>query len=59
MTKCPDGYVVARQSKDYLYGWNWQRGDGTRGLGYATKKAATDAAVHDAANADPTPKHQS
>ncbi len=46
--KCPDGYVIVRQSKHYLYGWNWQSRDRRKGLGYNTKKSATEAAVRDA-----------
>ena len=39
----PPGYEVWRQSKDYLYGWNW-RTAGAKGWGYGTKRAATAAA---------------
>jgi len=48
MKNCPDGYVVLRQSRDYLYSWNWQSRDRRKGLGYSTKKAALEAAIRDA-----------
>lgn len=39
-------YRVFRQSSDYLYGWNWQSDDEfDSGLGYRTKKSATEAAL--------------
>lgn len=46
----PAGYTVWRQSRDYLYGWNWRK-DGTRiqGQGYATRKSAIEHAVEHAA----------
>jgi hypothetical protein len=36
---------VFRQSRDYLYGWNWEHvPSGKRGHGYRTRRAATEAA---------------
>jgi len=43
MNSTPAGYEVFRQSKDYLYGWNWQFGY-VKGWGYRTKQRATEAA---------------
>jgi hypothetical protein len=39
-------YAILRQSRDYLYGWNWfHTKTDERGFGYATKGKAEDAAV--------------
>jgi proteasome lid subunit RPN8/RPN11 len=45
----PDGYTIWKQSRDYLYGWNWRKdGAQVQGQGYSTKKSAIDAAIEHA-----------
>jgi hypothetical protein len=52
-TPIPHGYEVWRQSRDYLYGWNWRKTDGSRkGAGYRTKTSAINAALKHAKHGD-------